>query len=67
MEARFVVVGSGYAGTMAAVRLAGLARAPGAVTLVDPRGVLVERIRLHEAVVRDRPEWGGFYEACREF
>lgn len=20
-----------------------------------------------EAVVRDRPEWGGFYEACREF
>lgn len=53
MGARFVVVGSGYAGVLAAVRLAGHA-GPGAVTLVDPVLRLVERVRLHEALVHGR-------------
>lgn len=43
---RVVVVGAGYAGLLAAARLA---RHPGlAVTLVDPADVFVERIRLHQ-------------------
>ena len=53
MESRFVVVGSGYAGTLAALRLAHRA-GRGAVTLVDPSLVLVERVRLHEALVHGR-------------
>lgn len=44
---RVVVVGGGYAGIMAAVRLA--RRAPGAsVTLVTQQPTFVERVRLHE-------------------
>jgi NADH dehydrogenase len=43
---RVVVVGAGYAGLLAAARLA---RHPGlAVTLVDPATVFIERIRLHQ-------------------
>ena len=53
MEKRFVVVGSGYAGVLAAVRLARRA-GPGAVTLVDPELQLVERVRLHEKLVTGR-------------
>jgi NADH dehydrogenase FAD-containing subunit len=53
MDTRFVVLGSGYAGTLAAVRLAHRA-GPGAVTLVDPELRLVERVRLHEALVHGR-------------
>lgn len=53
MDTRFVVVGSGYAGTLAALRLAGRA-GPGSVTLVDPELRLVERVRLHEALVTGR-------------
>ncbi|MFO0682948.1 MAG: FAD-dependent oxidoreductase [Sandaracinus sp.] len=53
MGTRFVVVGSGYAGVLAAVRLAAHA-GPGAVTLVDPVLKLVERVRLHEALVHGR-------------
>jgi NADH dehydrogenase FAD-containing subunit len=53
MDKRFVVVGSGYAGTLAALRLARRA-GKGAVTLVDPDLVLTERVRLHEALVHGR-------------
>lgn len=53
METRFVVVGSGYAGTLAAIRLARRAGL-GRVTLVDPDLRLVERVRLHEALVSGR-------------
>lgn len=41
---RVVVLGGGYAGTMAALRLAPYAR----VTLVDPSDRFTERVRLHE-------------------
>lgn len=43
---RVVVVGAGYAGLMAAARLARHARV--CVTLVEPSPVFVERIRLHQ-------------------
>lgn len=45
---KIVVVGGGYAGALAAVRLAGRARGRAEVTLVDPRSKLVERLRLHQ-------------------
>lgn len=45
---RVVVVGGGYAGTLAALRVAGRARGRARVTLVDGDGVLVQRLRLHE-------------------
>ena len=45
---RIVVVGGGYAGTLAAVRLAGRARNRAAVTLLEPRPELVQRLRLHQ-------------------
>jgi NADH:quinone reductase (non-electrogenic) len=45
---RIVVVGGGYAGALAAVRLAGRARGRAEVTLVEPRTELVERLRLHQ-------------------
>ncbi|MFD8547587.1 NAD(P)/FAD-dependent oxidoreductase [Streptomyces sp. NPDC059649] len=48
---RVVVLGGGYAGMMAALRLAPYAR----VTLVDPGDRLTERVRLHE-VAAGRPE-----------
>ncbi|WP_019201216.1 NAD(P)/FAD-dependent oxidoreductase [Tsukamurella sp. 1534] len=42
-----VVIGAGYAGTVAANRLA--KKAPGArITVVNPRAEFVERVRLHE-------------------
>lgn len=44
MQARVVVVGGGYAGVLAALRLASHAR----VTLVDPKAGFVDRVRLHE-------------------
>ncbi|HEY2054104.1 MAG TPA: FAD-dependent oxidoreductase [Solirubrobacterales bacterium] len=47
-QQRIVVIGGGYAGTLAAVRLAGRARGSAAVTLLDPRGELVQRLRLHQ-------------------
>lgn len=43
-----VVIGGGYAGVMAANRLSG--RDSVAVTLVNPRPVFVERVRLHQLV-----------------
>jgi NADH dehydrogenase FAD-containing subunit len=45
---KIVVVGGGYAGALAAVRLAGRARGRAEVTLVEPRTELVERLRLHQ-------------------
>ena len=47
-ETHVVVVGGGYAGTLAANRL--LRRRDVSVTLVNPRPVFVERIRLHQLV-----------------
>jgi NADH:ubiquinone reductase (H+-translocating) len=44
-----VVVGGGYAGTVAAVRVAGRLRHRANVTLVEPRAELVQRLRLHQA------------------
>src|ERR1700736_2008875 len=43
-----VVIGGGYAGTLAANRL--IRRPDVAVTLVNPRPQFVERIRLHQMV-----------------
>ncbi|MDA2812351.1 FAD-dependent oxidoreductase [Nocardiopsis sp. RSe5-2] len=53
-----VVIGGGYAGVMAANRLAG--RKDVAVTLVNPRPGFVERIRLHQHA-------GGGYDAFRDY
>ncbi|MFI6172527.1 NAD(P)/FAD-dependent oxidoreductase [Nocardia sp. NPDC051052] len=46
--AHVVVVGAGYAGVMAANRLAAVGRSDVRVTVVNPRPEFVERIRLHE-------------------
>jgi NADPH-dependent 2,4-dienoyl-CoA reductase/sulfur reductase-like enzyme len=43
-----VVIGGGYAGTLAAIRLAGRAGRRAHVTLVNSEGVLVQRLRLHQ-------------------
>lgn len=43
-----LVIGGGYAGALAAVRLAGKAKGRAAVTLLEPRTVLVQRLRLHQ-------------------
>jgi NADH dehydrogenase len=45
---RIVVIGGGYAGTLAAVRLAGRARGRAAVALLEPRTEMVQRLRLHQ-------------------
>ncbi|WP_405182575.1 FAD-dependent oxidoreductase [Nocardia sp. NBC_01377] len=46
---KVVVVGAGYAGTIAANRLAGKAR-DAEITVINPRSDFVERVRLHEQV-----------------
>ncbi|MFD6161510.1 NAD(P)/FAD-dependent oxidoreductase [Nocardia sp. NPDC060256] len=46
--AHVVVVGAGYAGVMAANRLAAVGRSNVRVTVINPRREFVERIRLHE-------------------
>jgi NADH dehydrogenase FAD-containing subunit len=43
-----VVLGGGYAGALAAVRLAARARRRAQVTLVDPKPHFVQRLRLHQ-------------------
>lgn len=54
-----VVVGGGYAGVLAANRLAGSSAAPGvSVTLVDPGEQFTERIRLHEVAAGTRAAAG---------
>lgn len=45
---KVVVIGGGYAGALAAVRLAGRARGRAEVTLVEPRDEIVQRLRLHQ-------------------
>ncbi|MDQ4492193.1 FAD-dependent oxidoreductase [Sinomonas sp. ASV486] len=55
---RVVVIGGGYAGTMAANRLT--RREGAAVTLINPRPQFVERIRLHQLV-------GGTHDAVHDF
>ncbi len=54
-----VVVGGGYAGVMAANRLAGSSAVPRVkVTLVDPGEQFTERIRLHQVAARTRDSAG---------
>lgn len=48
MLEQVVVVGAGYAGVMAANRLAAVGQSGVRVTMVNPRPEFVERIRLHE-------------------
>jgi NADH:ubiquinone reductase (H+-translocating) len=58
-----VVVGGGYAGVMAANRLAGMGAARGVqVTLVDPGEQFTERIRLHEVAAGNRGSAGVEWE-----
>jgi NADH:ubiquinone reductase (H+-translocating) len=45
---KVVVIGGGYAGALAAVRLAGRARGRAEITLVEPRDEIVQRLRLHQ-------------------
>lgn len=51
--AKVVVIGGGYAGVLAANRLQ--TRSDVNVTLVNPRGAFVERIRLHQLVAGSSP------------
>lgn len=51
---RVVVLGGGYAGTIAALRVAGRARRRASVTLVDPKGTFVQRLRLHQVATGQR-------------
>jgi NADH:ubiquinone reductase (H+-translocating) len=48
-----IVVGTGYAGILSALRVARKAHAP--VLLLGEAPVLVERIRIHERLARERP------------
>jgi len=48
---RVLVVGGGFAGAMAAVRLAGRAKGRVDVTVVNPRAAFVNRIRMHQVAV----------------
>lgn len=45
---KVLVIGGGYAGTLAAVRLAGKAKDRAEVTLLDPRPAMVQKLRLHQ-------------------
>lgn len=48
-QTKVVVIGAGYAGLLATVRLAGkLRRQPVSITLINASDVFVERLRLHE-------------------
>src|SRR3954451_11007029 len=48
-KTRIVIIGAGYAGLIATVRLAGKTRKQNvAITLVNAADVFVERLRLHE-------------------
>jgi NADH dehydrogenase FAD-containing subunit len=51
---RVLVVGAGYAGATAAVRLAGRSRGRADVTVVNPRPGFVNRLRLHHVAVGQR-------------
>jgi len=51
---RVLVVGGGYAGVLAALRIARLGGARVAVTLVNPRRAFVERVRLYQLAPRGR-------------
>ena len=58
-QVHVVIVGGGYAGVMAANRLAGSRSAPGLeVTLVDPGPQFCERIRLHQVAAGNRESAG---------
>ncbi|MGC5223447.1 NAD(P)/FAD-dependent oxidoreductase [Micromonospora sp. DT81.3] len=48
---RVLVVGGGFAGAMAAVRLAGRSKGRVEVTVVNPRAAFVNRIRMHHVAV----------------
>lgn len=57
---RIVVIGAGYAGLLATLRLAGKTRShPAAITLVNAAATFVERLRLHQfaanQTIRQRP------------
>jgi NADH dehydrogenase len=51
-RARVVVLGGGYAGALAALRVAGRTRGRAQVTLINGSESFVERIRLHQVAVR---------------
>jgi NADH dehydrogenase len=53
-KSRIVIVGGGYGGVLAALRIASKLRGRAEVTLIDGRDALVERVRLHELVARGR-------------
>lgn len=54
MIPHLVVIGTGYAGLLAAIRAARIARGRVAVTLVGASDQLVERVRLHEQAATGR-------------
>jgi len=52
--AHVIVIGGGYAGTLAAVRLAGRGKDRVRVTLLSGDGVLTQRLRLHQVAAGQR-------------
>ena len=52
-QVRVVVLGAGYGGTLAAIRLAGKARQAD-VTLIGESDLFVERVRLHQYAAHQR-------------
>lgn len=52
--AHVIIIGGGYAGTLAAVRLAGRAKDRARVTLLSGDGVLTQRLRLHQVAAGQR-------------
>jgi NADH dehydrogenase FAD-containing subunit len=55
-KSRVVVLGAGYSGLLAAIRLAGKAR-QAEVTLVNPRHEFIERVRLHRYAAGQTIRW----------
>lgn len=56
---KILILGGGYAGMMAAARIAHIAQSKGAraeVTLIDARTEMVQRIRLHETLAGGTPK-----------
>ena len=65
MAEHVVVLGGGYAGVLAAVRLAGRARRRAEVTLLDAKPEFVQRLRLHQ-VAAGQSVSEPRYEAARQ-
>jgi NADH dehydrogenase FAD-containing subunit len=61
-----LIIGGGYAGTLAALRLAGKSRGQNAhITLINASDTFVERIRLHQLAAGQSPKLRPFAKLLR--